>query len=304
MNRAAIMIALAVPALLGQKIETREGDPQAILRIETARDHLSVIELSDPVTMVAVGNRNAFSVEWRDNKIFVTPTEDNAKTNLFIWTADRRYAYELAPAAAVEEMHFVIDQKPLSSTTKVKQMPAPNVEPESPVKRPLPPEMLTRANPILIYGDRQSAKRVEVSLREWYEKDNRVYLRYALLNRSEMPYHSQEPKAVQLTDVHSAQSLIPLGGRQLGEKCLRNLKAKQANPVAVLDAEPIPPLLSGAPSLGWLVLEKPQHVAGMPPILKIEFTPDSRGDVAAVLVLPRRNPEVAHGRPKLPAGNN
>ena len=131
-----------------------------------------------------------------------------------------------------------------------------------------------------------------------------MYLRYAVLNRSEKPYHSQEPKVVQLTGVRSAQSLIPLGGRQLSEKFLRNLKAGQMNAVSVICAEPIPPLLSGATSLGWLVLEKPQHVAGMPPILKIEFAADFRGDVAAVLVLPRRNPEVAHARPKLPAGNN
>jgi type IV secretory pathway VirB9-like protein len=60
--------------------------------------------------MVAVGNRSAFTVERRENKVFVTPTDEGARTNLFIWTSGGRYAYELVPAVDVDQMHFVIDQ--------------------------------------------------------------------------------------------------------------------------------------------------------------------------------------------------
>ena len=97
-----LMIALnALMALsaAGQKLETQKADPSKVTRVETAKDHLTIIEMTDAVTMVAVGNRSAFTVERRENKVFVTPTDEAARTNLFIWTSGGRYAYELVPAA-------------------------------------------------------------------------------------------------------------------------------------------------------------------------------------------------------------
>ena len=87
---------------MARKLETHKQDHKTIARVETAKDHLTVIELGEPVTMVAVGNQSAFLVERRGNKVFVKPTEEGAQTNLFIWTGTGRYAYELIPAKAVD----------------------------------------------------------------------------------------------------------------------------------------------------------------------------------------------------------
>ncbi len=106
----SVAAATMTLGLMAQKLETQKPDPTKVLRVETAKDHLTVIELSDAVTMVAVGNRSAFTVERRENKVFVTPTDEGARTNLFIWTSGGRYAYELVPAADIEKMHFAIDQ--------------------------------------------------------------------------------------------------------------------------------------------------------------------------------------------------
>ena len=57
------LMALSAPA---QKLETQSVNPSKVIRVETAKDHLTVIELSDAVTMVAVGNRSAFTVERRE----------------------------------------------------------------------------------------------------------------------------------------------------------------------------------------------------------------------------------------------
>src|SRR5436190_3275847 len=96
-----------------QKLETQSLDSTKIIRVETAADHLTVIEVNTPVTMVAVGNQGTFSVERRENKVFVKPVEEGARTNLFVWTTTGRFAYELVPAPSVEQMHFVIDQAPM-----------------------------------------------------------------------------------------------------------------------------------------------------------------------------------------------
>ena len=55
----------------------------------------------------------AFKVEWRENKVFIEPTEPNVSTNLFIWTKSGRLNYELDPAGTVAQMHFAIDQPAL-----------------------------------------------------------------------------------------------------------------------------------------------------------------------------------------------
>ena len=103
-----VLVILTASSLTAQKLETQTPDPKRVVRVETARDHLTVIELNEPVSMVAVGNQNAFTVERRENKVFVKPAEEDARTNLFIWTASGRYSYELVPAPSVEQMHFAI----------------------------------------------------------------------------------------------------------------------------------------------------------------------------------------------------
>ena len=82
-----------------------------MIRVETAPNHLSVIELAEAVTKVAAGS-SSYKIEWRGHKVFVQPLDPEATTNLFIWTASGRLSYELVPAPSVEEMHFAIDQEP------------------------------------------------------------------------------------------------------------------------------------------------------------------------------------------------
>jgi type IV secretory pathway VirB9-like protein len=144
--------AILISAFLAtaQKLETQTLDPKKVVRVETAKDHLTVIELGEPVTMVAIGNQNAFSIERRENKVFVKPIEEDAETNLFIWTTAGRFAYELVPASGIEQMHFAIDQRPIPQV--VKAQPKSELPPKP---APIPVEMLTKARPILLQGDRQ-----------------------------------------------------------------------------------------------------------------------------------------------------
>jgi hypothetical protein len=113
----AFTIAIALTAN-AQKIEIEKSDRHKVIRVETAPNHLSVIELAEPVTEVAAGS-SSYKIEWRGNKVFVQPLDPEATTNLFIWTASRRLSYDLVPAPSVEEMHFAIDQEPSPSVAKV-----------------------------------------------------------------------------------------------------------------------------------------------------------------------------------------
>src|ERR1022692_2402924 len=95
MKRTLMLIAIATLTVFGQKIETQTPDRNRVTRLGTTQDHLSVIELGEPVTQVAAGS-SSFKIEWRENKVFIQPLEPGATTNLFIWTASGRLSYELA----------------------------------------------------------------------------------------------------------------------------------------------------------------------------------------------------------------
>ena len=88
---------LTVPPVPAQKIESETPSREHVVRVQTAMNHLTVIEVGEPVTTVAVGSPQSFKVERRDNKVFVQPLVESVSTNLFIWTSSTRLNYELVP---------------------------------------------------------------------------------------------------------------------------------------------------------------------------------------------------------------
>ncbi|MGE5111635.1 MAG: hypothetical protein ACM3JB_12300, partial [Acidobacteriaceae bacterium] len=134
----------------GQKIERESSDRSQIVHLKTALNHLTVIELREPVTQVATGSQS-FKVEWRENKVFVQPTEADASTNLFIWTASERLNYELEPAGDVAGMDFAVDQIPLAQ-------PKPVSAPQPP--QPSPTEILLTGKAVRLEFAKSSHKPV------------------------------------------------------------------------------------------------------------------------------------------------
>ena len=77
MNRTLMLIIIATLTAFGQKIEMQKPDRNKITRLGTTQNHLSVIELGEPVTQVAAGS-SSFKIEWRENKVFIQPLEPGA----------------------------------------------------------------------------------------------------------------------------------------------------------------------------------------------------------------------------------
>src|SRR2546430_2623912 len=86
---AIVAITMAAIPLPGQTIQHETTDRSHIIHLRTALNHLTVIELREPVIQVATGSQS-FKVEWRGKKGFLEPTQAAAPTNLFIWTASER----------------------------------------------------------------------------------------------------------------------------------------------------------------------------------------------------------------------
>jgi len=103
---------LFIPApVRSQRVTAQKSDRNQVVHLHTALNHLTVIEVGEPVMSVAAGSPT-FKVEWRENKVYIQPTEENISTNLFIWTASGRFNYELEPAGDVQQMDFAVDDPP------------------------------------------------------------------------------------------------------------------------------------------------------------------------------------------------
>lgn len=259
--------------LLAQKIERETGDRTRIIHLKTAMNHLTVIELREPVIQVATGSQS-FKVEWRENKVFVQPTESAASTNLFIWTASERLNYELEPAGDVAAMDFAIDQMPL---------PQPKPASVASPPQPSPTEILLAGKPVRLESSRPTRKPVEVTIRDLYEGDGRVLVSYAIRNRGNHVYDVSTPQVYELSGVHYSQSLYTLVDAQLGDQEAAHVTSKRQTPVAVLEGHlQTEHLAPGGESLGVVALHLPSSTE--PTILRFQFANDDKQQIAALLV--------------------
>src|ERR1700686_1510983 len=279
MKRTLMLIAIATLTAFGQKIETQKPDRNKITRLGTTQNHLSVIELGEPVTQVAAGT-SLFKIEWRENKVFIQPLEPDATTNLFIWTASGRLSYELVPAGSVEQMHFAIDQ---DAVTVAKQEEP--VEQTPIVQQPkIPAAMLMESTPVKVVGSSKNHQKVEIVLQDVYQKDGRVYLRYAIVNGGRTVYLPAAPEVFTLNSPRAPQSLITLANSQLAGDY--QLKWKDEARVPVVHTELQAPVVRpGQTAHGVIAFDLPTaSEPGGRTVVKLAFPAEPAGNASAGLV--------------------
>ena len=256
---------------------------QKVIRVETAPNHLSIIELAEPVIEVAAGS-SSYKIEWRGNKVFVQPLDPEATTNLFIWTASGRLSYELVPAASVAEMNFAINQEP---SPKVAKVAVPEAAPRIrvlPRRRRFASEMLFASTPVRLTGEMKEHSRVEVILKDIYRQGDCIYVRYAIQNNGRSTYVPSAPGVFMLRSPRNSRSLYALSQSQLVGDGI-HVRSDGQIPVKVLKAEVHASAVAPG-STTWGLVEfncRPRRPA--PPVVKFAFPPDGFGEVSALLVM-------------------
>ena len=277
---------LTVPPVPAQKIESETPSREHVVRVQTAMNHLTVIEVGEPVTTVAVGSPQSFKVERRDNKVFVQPLVESVSTNLFIWTASTRLNYELVPAISdPEQMDFAIDyRQPQAQLTQPAQ-----TQPVASVSA-VPGEMLLNSTPVRLVGTEPKAN-LGVLIRDVYRKQDEVFIRYSIENRSSQTFRTGEPTAVSLRGLKSDRSLWGFQNSQLGVDVASRLKSDGTPiPVKIRRCEPgIAEVEAGGARIGVMALELPPANAdtkkAQPTVLQFVFPVDRSGNLTATLVL-------------------
>jgi hypothetical protein len=278
MTATILMFLMAFPI---QKIETQVPDRSKVTRVETAMNHLTVIELPEPVVLAAAGSPS-FKIERRDNKVFIQPLEEGVSTNLLVWTSSGRSSYELVPARSVETMHFAVDQ----------EMPAPSkpdrtvVPPaDSTPLRPFAEEMLLYAKPIRMVGASGGAQ-VAVFLTDVYRKDDRLFIRYRIDNRTARPYVVPRPEVFRLQSPHSSISLYAYRYSQAGSVLEKKIHRRAEMRIPTLECDvPSELLPPGEVGAGILVLETPAESNREPGVFRFVFPTAGQPPMSVTLIL-------------------
>ncbi len=229
----SFIAAFSLFGAAGISQEAGTPSPNAVLHVATALNHLTVLEFHEPVTMAAAGSSD-FQIERESNKVFVKPIKSGAATDLFVWTASRRFAYELEITQEVKDMNFAIDSA----------QPAP---PPKPAAEPNPDQfadvLLTRAllgaQEIKQRSTRKVKGQVTVRVEQVFRTRTTVYVHYTIENNSGLFYRVNSPEVFELKLDDSPISLASLAHTQLDRLTLEQLgdMHQLALPAAPAEAE-------------------------------------------------------------------
>ena len=260
----------------GQKVEVEKPERGKIIHVQTALDHLTVLEMSEPVSTVAVGSPS-FKVEWRENKVFIEPTEPDVATNLFVWTPSGRFNYELDPAGAVPEMVFAIDQ-PAADPPKV--IASTNRANES--VDPSPADLLIAAKPVRLLGAAPEKSHVAVYVTDLLEHDGQILIRYSIRNGTNQAYVPGTPQVVALKDPHYRESLYTLKGVQVQAP---HLKSSGEVPIRIAASEIRASRIEPGQEATGIVAIREAALPAEPAVIRLVFLASPKGSVSATLVL-------------------
>jgi Conjugal transfer protein len=256
-----------------------------IQHIETALNHLTVIDFAEPVITVAVADPDSIQIERHDDKVFVKPLKDGVSTNLFVWTASRQLSYEIDPAGDLSKMNVMIRDSPPAQQKQSHE--AASLEPSDQQIQKIASLVLTQtlmgSESIARESGRVVTNGVSVELEQVFRSRDALYVRYTITNQTAVPFRMTTP------EVHEAEpagriSLVALRDHQLSPHTCAAFKARIGESIPVIDAGPIstdiPP---GEKSAGVVTIRVPQ--GKQPQLYQLHFGNSQGGAVAADAVL-------------------
>lgn len=274
-----VLVVAAVPAL-GQRIETQAPGGPAITRVGTALNHLTVIQLSEPVMSVAAGSQ-AFKVEWRENKVFIEPTEANVSTNLFIWTKSGRLNYELEPAGEVVQMDFAIDQPPRNPPAV--KTPASVADP--PPRKSVDESALLGGKHVWMSAYKAKRNSVQLLVKDLFHQDDRLCIRYAVANLTKRVYEIGSPQVFLLESPRGPKGIIGQRNSQLTDSEAAKIESVRQVSLDVIDGEVRSAHVKpGEETVGVVEVNAPAVSRGAT-VLRLVLTDKRQGQITATLIL-------------------
>ena len=152
----------------------------------------------------------------------------------------------------------------------------------------IPSEMLLNGIPVRLAGASTMRTAFGLVLREVYRKQDEVFIRYSIENRSSKTLRAGPPTVVSLSNPKLDQSLWALQNSQLGTEYVSHLKTSGSPvPIEIRCSQPdFNEITPGAARVGVLALHLPERGStALPTVLQFQFPVDQGGKLTATLVL-------------------
>ena len=147
--------------------------------------------------------------------------------------------------------------------------------------------MLLSAKPIRNPGVKFGATQVAVFITDVFRKDDRLFVRYRIDNRTTRPYLARQPEVFALQSAHSPISLHAYRYAQVGPGVEKRIRSRTQTRIAAVECDvPSEPLPPGEVATGILILAVPLTVPdAQPDILRFVFPVDGEKPTSLTLIL-------------------
>jgi hypothetical protein len=259
-----------------------------IQHIETALNHLTVIDFAEPVVSVAVADPDSIQIERHDDKVFLKPLKDGVATNLFVWTASRQLAYEIDPAGDLAKMNVIVRNAPEPKLHRPGQDAATS-EPSDQQIQKIASLVLTQTlmgtEEIVRETSKVSTRGVNVELEQVFHSKDTLYIRYAITNQSTAPFRITTPDVYQPQPTQQPISIVSLRNRQISPQTFAAFKTTLGPSIPVVSSDPpvATDVAPGGKSTGVVTIRVSQ--GNQPQLYQLHFGNSQTGPVTAEAVL-------------------
>jgi hypothetical protein len=253
-----------------------------IPHIHTALNHLTVIDLGEPIQLVATADHDSFQIERAGDKVLLQPLKDGASTNLIVWTASRQVSYELDAPGNVAKMNVLVKNLP---------QPAPSlstaradIEREQIAAAAIKEAMLGAKEVTPEQPAKVSSASVRVSILRVLRTGDGTYLQYEIVNHSVAPFRVTTPSVAHLQPTQTPVSLLALRDRQLSVQTLSAFKAKPDGSMGAISGESQQAdVAPGGTTTGYVVVHT--FTGSAPEIYQLDFGSTPSGSLVETVVI-------------------
>ena len=250
----------------------------SVTKVQTALNHLTVIEVSEPITMAAAGSES-FEIERHGNRVFVKPVKSGASTNLFVWTEHGRCVYELEAAGDVDRMDVYVTQSLPARGHGGDRATTPDSHQNADIA---PSQILLKTERVNAKDVKLAKNRVSVIFNDVVRSGDLLIVRYQVTNKGRDPYRIVPPNVSTLARAEEAD-LSPLKNVQLSEGLLARYVTNSRTAVPVVRSEiEQTDIAPGKSSLGVIAI----HPTGNDPqVYQFVFSAEGQNPITASAVL-------------------
>ena len=278
MNRfllpAIVLFALTARA---QNINFRD-----IPHIHTALNHLTVIDLGEPIQFIAAADPDSFQIERADDKVLLQPLKDGASTNLVLWTSSRQLSYELDAPGDVEKMNVLVRNLPSSTHASAD---SPTAKEQQQIAAAAMAETMLQAQDIVAeQSTKASTASVSISVVRVLRTSDGTYLQYQIVNHAATPFRVVTPSVARLTPSQTPVSLLALRYHQLSTQTLNAFKAKRDGSVIAVAGQSVQvDVQAGASTTGYVLVHT--VLDSNPEIYQLNFGSTTSGLLVQTVVI-------------------